>query len=185
MNAIRWSMQTGNAKIGWGLFLQWVLVSILGFGVGAAIGNAVANAIPPMTCTQSFSDSLMERLTNLACGQPSLGLVVPWARRWIHAMASSPSPHRGGWLVDTCYLTGLPNRFGHSRGCNAPGWRFCCSFYPAGSRIRSSERDNAMARPESADCTGRMVTACPSAWLTGGWRHGHCCIPCYGFDWIL
>ena len=69
-------MQTSNAKIGWGLWLQWVLVSILGFGVGAAIGNAAANAIPPMTCTQSFSDNPIERLTNLPCIQPSLGLVV-------------------------------------------------------------------------------------------------------------
>jgi len=69
-------MQTSNAKIGWGLWLQWVLASILGFGVGAAIGNSVANAIPPMTCSQSFSDSLIERLTNLPCIQPSLGLVV-------------------------------------------------------------------------------------------------------------
>jgi len=69
-------MQTSNAKIGWGLWLQWALVSILGFGVGAAIGNAVANAIPPMTCTQSFSDSFIDRLTNFPCIQPSLGLIL-------------------------------------------------------------------------------------------------------------
>jgi hypothetical protein len=68
--------QTSKAKIGWGLWLQWVLSSVLGFGVGTTVGNTLANAIPPMTCTQSFSDSLIERLTNLPCIQPSLGLVV-------------------------------------------------------------------------------------------------------------
>jgi hypothetical protein len=49
---------------------------MLGFAVGAAMGNAVANSIPPMTCTQSSSDSLIDRLTNFPCIQPSLGLVL-------------------------------------------------------------------------------------------------------------
>jgi len=60
-------MQSSNAKIGWSLWLQWVLASMLGFAIGAAMGNAVANSIPPMTCTQSFSDSLIDRLTNFPC----------------------------------------------------------------------------------------------------------------------
>ena len=72
----RWIMQSSNAKIGWGLCLQWVLASILGYGVGTTIGNALANLIPAMTCTQSFSDSFIDRLTNFPCVQPSLGLVV-------------------------------------------------------------------------------------------------------------
>jgi len=76
MSAISSTLPTGTAKIGWDLWLQWVLASILGFGVGAAMGNAVANAIPPITYTQSFSDSLIERLTNLTCIQPSSDLIV-------------------------------------------------------------------------------------------------------------
>src|SRR6266508_5262204 len=55
-------MQSSNAKVGWSLWLQWVLASILGFAVGAAMGNAVLNSIPPMTCSQSSSDSLIDRL---------------------------------------------------------------------------------------------------------------------------
>ncbi len=69
-------MQSSNAKIGWSLWLQWVLASMLGFAIGAAMGNAVANSIPPMTCTQSFSDSFIDRLTNFPCIQPSLGLIL-------------------------------------------------------------------------------------------------------------
>ena len=69
-------MNTERTNIGTGFWLQWMLASILGFAVGAATGNAVANSIPPMTCTQSFSDSLIDRLTNFPCIQPSLGLVL-------------------------------------------------------------------------------------------------------------
>jgi hypothetical protein len=47
---------------------------MLGFAVGAAMGNAVANSIPPMTCTQSFSDSLIDRLTNFPCILQTLDL---------------------------------------------------------------------------------------------------------------
>jgi hypothetical protein len=72
----RWIMQTGTAKIGWSIWLQWELASILGYGVGAIIGNALANLIPAMTCTQSFSDSFSDRLTNFPCIQPSLGLIL-------------------------------------------------------------------------------------------------------------
>jgi hypothetical protein len=43
--AIIWVMQTGNAKIGWALWLQWVLASILGFAVGAVMANAVIDWI--------------------------------------------------------------------------------------------------------------------------------------------
>ena len=60
-------MNTERTNIGTGFWLQWVLASMLGFAVGAAMGNAVANSIPPMTCTQSFSDSLIDRLTNFPC----------------------------------------------------------------------------------------------------------------------
>ena len=67
-------MQTLNPKGGRRLWLQWVLASILGFAVGGALGNTVANWIPPMTCTQSSSDSLVDRLTNFACILPSLDL---------------------------------------------------------------------------------------------------------------
>jgi len=76
MSAIGSIMQTGNPKTGWGLWLQWVLASILGYGGGTTIGNALANLIPQMTCSQSFSDSFIERLTNFACIQPSLSLIV-------------------------------------------------------------------------------------------------------------
>ena len=38
-------IQARNAEIGWGFWLQWVLASILGFAVGAAIGNAVTDLI--------------------------------------------------------------------------------------------------------------------------------------------
>jgi len=69
-------MNTERTNIGTGFWLQWVLASMLGFAVGAAMGNAVANSIPPMTCTQSSSDSLIDRLTNFPCIQPSLGLVI-------------------------------------------------------------------------------------------------------------
>jgi len=69
-------MNTERTNIGTGFWLQWVLASMLGFAVGAAMGNAVSNSIPPMTCTQSFSDSLIDRLTNFPCIQPSLGLVL-------------------------------------------------------------------------------------------------------------
>jgi hypothetical protein len=76
MSAIKWTMQTGNPKTGWGLWLQWVLASILGFGAGTTIGDALANLIPAMTCTQSFSDSFIDRLTNFPCIQPSPGLIL-------------------------------------------------------------------------------------------------------------
>jgi hypothetical protein len=76
MSAIGSIMQTGNPKAGWGLWLQWVLASILGYGGGTTLGNALANLIPPMTCTQSFSDSFIDRSTNFACLQPSLSLIV-------------------------------------------------------------------------------------------------------------
>ena len=69
-------MQSSNAKIRRNFWLQWVLDSILGYGVGTTIGNALANLIPAMTCTQSFSDSFIDRLTNFPCIQPSLGLVL-------------------------------------------------------------------------------------------------------------
>jgi hypothetical protein len=72
----RWIMQTSNAKIRRNFWLQWVLASILGYGVGTTIGNALANLIPAMTCTQSFSDSIIDRLTNFPCIQPSLGLIL-------------------------------------------------------------------------------------------------------------
>ena len=69
-------MNTERTNIGTGFWLQWVLASMLGFAAGAAMGNAVANSIPPMTCTQGSSDSLIDRLTNFPCIQPSLGLVL-------------------------------------------------------------------------------------------------------------
>lgn len=76
MQESRWIMQTSNPKTGSVLWLQWVLVSILGYGVGTTIGNAIANLLPQMTCSQSFSDSFVDRLTNFACLQPSLGLLL-------------------------------------------------------------------------------------------------------------
>ena len=69
-------MNTERTNIGTGFWRQWVLASMLGFAVGAAMGNAVTNSIPPMTCTQSSSDSFIDRLTNFPCIQPSLGLVL-------------------------------------------------------------------------------------------------------------
>jgi hypothetical protein len=69
-------MQTSKAMISWGFWVQWVLASILGFAVGAAMGNAVLNSIPPMACTQSFSDSLIERLTNFPCILQTLDLAL-------------------------------------------------------------------------------------------------------------
>ena len=38
-------MQTSDMKIGWSFWLQWVLASILGFAVGAAMANAVTALI--------------------------------------------------------------------------------------------------------------------------------------------
>ena len=76
MSATGSIMQTGKLKTGWGLWLQWVLASILGYGGGTTIGNALANMIPRMTCSQSFSDSFIDRLTNFACIQPSLALIL-------------------------------------------------------------------------------------------------------------
>lgn len=67
-------MNTERTNIGTGFWLQWVLASMLGFAVGAAMGNAVANSIPPMTCTQSSSDSLIDRLTNFPCILQTLDL---------------------------------------------------------------------------------------------------------------
>jgi hypothetical protein len=76
MTAINRIVKAGNPKNGWRLWLQWVLASILGYSVGATTGNTLANLIPATTCTQSFSDSFIDRLTNFACIQPSLGLIV-------------------------------------------------------------------------------------------------------------
>ena len=59
-----------------GIWLQWVLASILGFALGAAIGNAVANSIPSIACTQSSSDSLIDRLTNFPCILPMLDMAI-------------------------------------------------------------------------------------------------------------
>jgi len=67
-------MNTERTNIGTGFWLQWVLASMLGFAVGAAMGNAVANSIPPMACKQSFSDSLIDRLTNFPCILQTLDL---------------------------------------------------------------------------------------------------------------
>ena len=69
-------MNTERTNIGTGFWLQCVLASILGFAVGTAMGNAVLNSIPPMACTQSFSDSLIERLTNFPCILPALDLAL-------------------------------------------------------------------------------------------------------------
>lgn len=38
-------MQTSDMKIGWSFWLQWMLASILGFAVGAAMANAVTDLI--------------------------------------------------------------------------------------------------------------------------------------------
>ena len=76
MSTIKCTVQTGNPKNRWSLWLQWVLASVLGYGGGATVGNALANLIPAMTCTQSFSDSFIDRLTNFACIQPSLTLIL-------------------------------------------------------------------------------------------------------------
>jgi hypothetical protein len=76
MSAMGGIMQTRDTKAEWSIWLQWVLASILGYGVGTTIGNALANLIPAMTCTQSFSDSFIDRLTNIPCIQPSLSLIL-------------------------------------------------------------------------------------------------------------
>lgn len=46
----RWIMQTRNTKIGWSIWFQWFLASIFGYGIGAAIGNAIAVSMPPPAC---------------------------------------------------------------------------------------------------------------------------------------
>ena len=69
-------MQARNEKIGWDFWLQWVLASIFGYGIGAGIGNAVLALIPPIACTQSFSNSLIERLMNIRCILPALDLAL-------------------------------------------------------------------------------------------------------------
>jgi hypothetical protein len=69
-------MKPQYALVGSRFWLQCVLASILGFGVGTAMGNAVLNSIPPMACTQSFSDSLIERLTNFPCILPMLDMAL-------------------------------------------------------------------------------------------------------------
>jgi hypothetical protein len=75
MSAIKWTVQTSNPKNGWSLWFQWVLASSLGYGVGTTVGNSLAVLIPQMTCSQSFADSFIDRLTNFACIQPSLSLL--------------------------------------------------------------------------------------------------------------
>jgi len=105
-------MQTSNAKIGWGLWLQWVLASIFGYGVGAAIGNAVATSIPPMTCAQSSTDSLIDKLTNFPCILPGLDLallvvilgLVGGFMQWLVLHRRIP---RAGWWVPASGL-GFP-----------------------------------------------------------------------------
>jgi len=57
-------MQTRNAKPGWSTWLQWVAASILGFALGAAMGNAIAVSIPSTACA------------NLWCLLPGLDLTV-------------------------------------------------------------------------------------------------------------
>lgn len=64
------------AFVGWRFALAWVLASILGFAVGAVMGSAVAESITSMACTQSSSDSLVDRLTNLPCILPMLDLAL-------------------------------------------------------------------------------------------------------------
>lgn len=66
------SVRIERARVGWHIWLQWVLASILGFAVGAAVGNAVIDSIPPMTCAQSSSDTLVDKLTNFPCMLPML-----------------------------------------------------------------------------------------------------------------
>lgn len=66
------ALHTEHPETGCGLWLQWVLASILGFAMGAAMGNPVAGSIPPMSCTQSSLDSLADRLTNFPCMLPVL-----------------------------------------------------------------------------------------------------------------
>jgi hypothetical protein len=69
-------MNTERTNIGTGFWLQWVLASMLGFAVGAAMGNAVASSIPPMACAQSSSDSLIDTLTNFPCILPMLDMAL-------------------------------------------------------------------------------------------------------------
>jgi len=110
MNAIRSIVQTDNTTTGWNIWLQWVLASCFGYGAGAAIGNAIATTIPPMTCTQGFSNTLVERLTNLPCILPGLDLallviilgLVGGFMQWLvlrHYIA------RAGWWVSVSALS--------------------------------------------------------------------------------
>ena len=65
-----------RTRAGWRFWLQWVLASMLGFGVGAAMAGFIPNSITSMTCMQSSSDSLIDRLTNFPCNLQTLVLLL-------------------------------------------------------------------------------------------------------------
>jgi len=110
MSAIRSIRQNRNSTTGWSTWFQWTLASMMGYGLGAGLGNAVLALIPPMTCTQSSSDPLIEKLTNFPCLLPGLDLAFlvvilglaggswQWLvlRRWIS---------KAGWWVPASALS--------------------------------------------------------------------------------
>ena len=100
------TMRIERTGSGWRLWLQWVLASMLGFGVGAAMAGFFANSISitSTNCTQSSWDTFIDRLTNYPCNQQTLVLLsmviilglaggfMQWLilRRWI--------PGTGWWV---------------------------------------------------------------------------------------
>ena len=64
MSAIRLIRQTNHSTLGWSIWIQWMLASTFGYGIGAALGNAIAGAMPATTCA------------NLGCILPGLDLTL-------------------------------------------------------------------------------------------------------------
>ncbi len=189
------SVRIERARVGWHIWLQWVLASILGFAVGAAVGNAVIDSIPPMTCAQSSSDTLVDKLTNFPCMLPMLygaflgvaGGFMQWLvlRRQI-AGAGWLGVSQHTWLRDSC---GRGHDVSSIKSSRQPGLQPRRESHrrpnPDRGCIWSCGRDPAVDRLASEDYAGRLVGACALARLAGGWRPRYHYIPCSELDWIL
>jgi hypothetical protein len=69
------TMRIERTGSGWRLWFQWVLASMLGFGVGAAIAGFIPSSITSLTCAQSSTDTFIDRLTNYQCNLQTLVLL--------------------------------------------------------------------------------------------------------------
>ena len=97
MIAIGSIMQTRNTKIGWSIWFQWFLASTFGYGMGAAIGNAIAVSMPSTACANLWCILPGLDLTLIVVSLGLAGGFMQWLvlRRYI-AMA-------GGWVLASAF----------------------------------------------------------------------------------